>query len=350
MTDIKKCFYTTILSQTISGDGKYLFCGSNFGEILIYRLVYIGNLLRIVNSKDFPSSIDRILSCSESSNGDPDKPPTAPQAVFPLPEKCQVYSLSFHKDFLIVGLNGEICGYAWNVKNATIGKRAWTVKLPVSAEYTDINEVNYLWMDKTDEILYAGCGDNVMYAISLEDGRITRNFQGHKDYIHCVSGCGGKLATASEDGSVLMWDARQSKFTGKIEPFSNDTLNRPEFGKWQGTVSITEDWLVCGGGPRFSLWHLRSLECTTDFAFPERLHVSGFIDDMIYAAGECRNLYQYNFNGDVTAEIPVSAPAVYSVVQQSEPNKFMAIAGAASQIDVCTNFSFKDIVLQAYQK
>lgn len=37
MTDIKKCFYTTILSQTISGDGKYLFCGSNFGEILIYR-------------------------------------------------------------------------------------------------------------------------------------------------------------------------------------------------------------------------------------------------------------------------------------------------------------------------
>ncbi|EAT41857.1 AAEL006547-PA [Aedes aegypti] len=331
MVDIKKCFYTTILSQTISSDGKYLFCGSNFGEILVY-------------------SIDRIVTCSETVTHDADKLPTEPQLVFPLPEKCQVYSLSFHKDFLIVGLNGEICGYHWNGKNGTIGKRTWTVKLPASTEYTDINEVNYLWLDKENEVLYAGCGDNVMYAVSLEDGRVIRQYQGHKDYIHCVSGSAGKIATASEDGTVLLWDSRQTTFTGKIEPHTNQALNRSEFGKWQGTVSITEDWLVCGGGPRFSLWHLRSLECTTDFAFPDRLHVSGFIDDAIYAGGDCRNLYQYSFNGDVTAEIPLSTPAVYSVVQQTEPNRFMAIAGAASQIDVCTNFSYRDIVLNAYKK
>ncbi|XP_065086816.1 THO complex subunit 6 [Ochlerotatus camptorhynchus] len=331
MVDIKKCFYTTILSQTISTDGKYLFCGSNFGEILVY-------------------SIERIASCSETITNDPDRLPTDPQLVFSLPEKCQVYSLAFHKDFLIVGLNGEICGYQWNGKNGTIGKKTWTVKLPASTEYTDINEINYLWMDKDEEILYAGCGDNVMYAVSLEDGRVIRQYQGHVDYIHCVSGCAGKIATASEDGSILLWDARQAKFTSKIEPHTSQALNRSEFGKWQGTVSITEDWLVCGGGPRFSLWHLRSLECTTDFGFPDRIHVSGFIDDIIYAGGDCKNLYQYSFNGDVTAEIPLSAPAVYSVVQQTEPNRFMAIAGAASQIDVCTNFSYRDIVLNAYKK
>ncbi|XP_058464636.1 THO complex subunit 6 [Malaya genurostris] len=327
MADIKKCFYTTILSQTLSNDGKYLFCGSNFGEILVY-------------------SVDRISSCADSSVEDP----TEPQLVFPLSEKCQIYSLSFHKDFLIMGLNGEICGYVWNSKAATIGKKAWTVKLPASDEYTDFNEVNYLWLDKDEEVLYAGCGDNIMYSISLEDGRVVRKYQGHLDYIHCVSGCERKLATASEDGSVLLWDPRQSKFTGKIEPHSKELLNRSEFGKWQGTVSITEDWLVCGGGPRFSLWHLRSLECTTDLAFPERVHVSGFIDDLIYAAGHSKHLYQYNFNGDVTAEIPISAPAVYSVVQQSEPTKLMAIAGASSQIDVCTNFSYRDIVLNTYKK
>ncbi|XP_055628437.1 THO complex subunit 6 [Toxorhynchites rutilus septentrionalis] len=331
MADIKKLFYTTIFSQTISSDGKFLFCGSNFGEILVF-------------------SIDRITCSAESSITDPEKLPTVPLLVYSLPEKCQVYSLAFHKDFLIAGLNGEVCGYQWSSKNVTIGKKAWSVKLAGSVEHTDVNEVNYLWLDGEDEILYAGCGDNIMYAISLEDGRVVRQYQGHKDYIHCVSGCMGKIATASEDGSVLLWDSRQTKFTGKIEPHSNKLLHRPEYGKWQGTVSITEDWLVCGGGPQFSLWHLRSLECTTDFSFPSQLHVSGFIEDKIYAAGDCMNLYQYNFNGDVTAVIQISAPAVYSVVHQTDPNKIMAIAGASSQIDVCTNFSFRDIVLNTYKK
>ncbi|XP_055607626.1 THO complex subunit 6 [Uranotaenia lowii] len=331
MADIKKRFYTSILSQAISTDGKYLFCGSNFGEILVF-------------------SIENISSCSENSITDTDKLPTEPQLVFQIPERCQVYSLAFHKDFIIVGLNGEISGYQWNGKTATIGKKAWTVKLPSAAEYTDVNEVNYFWLDKEAEILYAGCGDNILYAVSLEDGRVVRQYQGHQDYIHCVSGCGGKIATASEDGSVLLWDPRQNKFTGKIEPHTRQQLNRSEFGKWQGTVSITDDWLVCGGGPRFSLWHLRSLECTTDFNFPDRLHVSGFIEDVIYAAGDYKNLYQYNFSGDITAEIPLSAPAVYSVVHQTEPIRCMAIAGASSQVDVCTNFSYRDIVLNAYKK
>lgn len=157
-----------------------------------------------------------------------------------------------------------------------------------------------------------------------------------------------RIVTASEDGSVNLWDSRQCKITGTLEPYKDDNLNRPNFGKWQGTCSITDDWLVCGGGPKFSLWHLRSLECTSIFPFPEKLHVSGFIDDVIIAAGDSPHLYQYNFKGDVQAEIPVSASSVYSAVWKQDPYKIMSFGGASNGLDICTNFSYRDIVLKLY--
>ncbi|XP_053675212.1 THO complex subunit 6 [Anopheles nili] len=333
MIDIKRCYYTTIHSQTLSSDGRFLFCGSNFGEIFVF-------------------SADRIAASNAAEVGttELEKLPTLPVQTFPITDRCPIYSLSFHKDFLIVGLNGEICGYQWSSKLSSIGKKSWTVKLPAPRESADMSEVNYMWLNETDEILYAGCGDNMLYGISLEDGKVCREFHGHTDYIHCVAGCTSKLATASEDGFVMLWDSRQKASYAKIEPHTKPVLQRPEFGRWQGTVAVTEDWLVCGGGPRFSLWHLRSLDCTADFDFPDRVHVSGFADDLIYAGGDCRKFYQYNFNGDITAEIPISGSSAYSVALQTEPYRFLSIAGASSQVDVCTNFSYRDIILNTYKK
>lgn len=332
--DIARRYYTTIHSQTLSTDGRFLFCGSNFGEISVF-------------------SVERITASSNGTETTPlelDKLPTTPLQILPVEDRCPIYSLAFHKDFLIVGLDGEICGFQWSSKSGTIGKKAWTVKLPAPPERADMSEVNYMWLSNGDDRLYAGCGDNVLYGVSLEDGKVFREFHGHKDYIHCVSGCSNKLATAAEDGLVLLWDSRQKTSCAKIEPHKKPALQRSEFGRWQGTVAMTEDWLVCGGGPRFSLWHLRSLDCTADFDFPEKLHVSGFVDDLIYAGGDCQKFYQYNFNGDVKAEIPTSGSSVYSVALQTEPCRFLSIAGASAQIDVCTNFSYRDIILNTYVK
>jgi THO complex subunit 6 len=80
------------------------------------------------------------------------------------------------------------------------------------------------------------------------------------------------------------------------------------------------------------------------------VHVSGFVDDAIMFGGESNNLYQYNYNGEVTAEIPISSSAVYSVVWQNGCNKLMSIAGASNHVDICTNFCYKDIVLSCYEK
>lgn len=52
------------------------------------------------------------------------------------------------------------------------------------------------------------------------------------------------LASASEDGTVHIWDCRTSKFVATIEPQNEPSLKRPHLGKWVGCVNIEKDWLV----------------------------------------------------------------------------------------------------------
>lgn len=48
----------------------------------------------------------------------------------------------------------------------------------------DKPDINCMVYSTTNHLLYAGCGDNNIYIISLEDGKILRTMQGHTDYIH----------------------------------------------------------------------------------------------------------------------------------------------------------------------
>lgn len=36
--DFKKLFYNTVLSQTFSTCGEFLFAGNNFGDVFVFRL------------------------------------------------------------------------------------------------------------------------------------------------------------------------------------------------------------------------------------------------------------------------------------------------------------------------
>lgn len=270
---------------------------------------------------------------------------TEPLQIFEYPEHREIQSLIFYNEFLIIGVNGGISGYQWNEKIKKIEKKCWDIIIPTTMGVLEIPDVNSLYLNKENKNLYAGCGDNLINCIDLEYGKIMNSFNEHKDFIHCVSGFSNKIASASEDGTIKIWDERDKSSTYTIEPYKNTELIRSSFGKWQGTVSMNEDWIVCGGGPKLSLWYLRSMECTTIFSFPEKVHVSNFNEDTILAGGEYNKFYHYNFNGDIKAEIPLSSTCTYSVVLQHEPYKFMAIAGASNKIDICTNFTYRDIVL-----
>lgn len=155
--------------------------------------------------------------------------------------------------------------------------------------------------------------------------------------------------SGSEDGTIRLWDQREKHPTDILEPHKNDNLNRSIFGKWIGSVTLNDDWLICGGGPKLSLWHLRSLETTTIFDFPGKIHVTNVVDDTILAAGEYKKLFHYSFNGATTAEIPISPTCVYSIIWQQNPYKFVSIAGASNKVDICINLTYRDIVLNLYK-
>lgn len=40
---------------------------------------------------------------------------------------------------------------------------------------------------KENNVLYAGCGDNKIHIINLENGKILNSLEGHNDFIHSVS-------------------------------------------------------------------------------------------------------------------------------------------------------------------
>lgn len=204
-------------------------------------------------------------------------------------------------------------------------------------------------MDAKNDNIFVGCGDNSVYAIKLEAGQVLRSFNGHTDYIHCIDlDSENKLFSASEDGTINFWDQREKQAVNRLEPFKNERLARPQFGKWQGAVAVTDDWLICGGGTAPGLWHLRSMECTTAFNFIRPVRVAGFLDDSIYIGGDYNQLCHFSMKGEIIAEIPVSSPSIYSVVAQNKPEKFLSIAGSSNSLDICTDFHFRDIVLSLY--
>ncbi|KAM7355188.1 THO complex subunit 6-like [Cochliomyia hominivorax] len=317
-----KRFYNCILAQTISSSGKYLFAGNRDGDIFVQRL--------------------NDLQISEH--------PYEPIQIYSQSEDVEINCLSFHRDFLIVGSIGVVYGLKWlEEKGELINRRAWEVKIPMKVDAIEVPDVNFMWIKPETDCLFVGCGDNVIYEITLEDGRIVRDFKGHEDYIHGVSGYGvNKLYSASEDGTVRFWVSNEKDSVTLLEPYKRENLCRPEMGKWQGSLAVNEDWLVCGGGPKLSLWHLRTMECTNEFPFPGKVHVTDFVEDMIFVGGEHTNGQFYAMNGKLRADIKTENTAIYSSVWQLEPQRIMSIAGFSNWLSILNDFRFLDSKIELY--
>ncbi|KPJ19061.1 THO complex subunit 6 [Papilio machaon] len=321
---LDKILYNTVLCQTYSPCGKYLIAGNIYGHIAVFDLDTILHPVIELLTPDY----------------------NKPKHLHLLENKTQICSLLSTENFLIVGTVNEICGWDWKaIVQSKLSKPAWTIKISFHSKI-DETDVNSLWFNEEENKIYAGCGDNKVYVYNLEDGRHLNTFDGHKDFIHSIHGRGKQLISAGEDGLVMLWDTRMGKSHNKLEPHKKANISRPEIGKWIGSVALDEDWIVCGGGPRLSLWHQRSLDAVMVFDIPDRgIHVSFFHDDCVVAGGAAKHLYQLSYSGEVKVELPVSATTVYSAALRTSPNKLLAIAGSSPEIDICTSFKYRDQVL-----
>ncbi|CRK95550.1 CLUMA_CG009015, isoform A [Clunio marinus] len=147
---VHKQLYSTLRSQVLSSNGKYLFVVSNHFDIATF-------------------AVEKIASCIESITNDDISNPIS---IYKCKEK--VFSLAFNRDFLIVGSSGSVNGYQISDSGAIL-KQSWSIQLNVNIESYEVSEVNDLWVDSENDRIYAACGESSIYVCSLEDGFVIKN-------------------------------------------------------------------------------------------------------------------------------------------------------------------------------
>ncbi|NXI39116.1 THOC6 protein, partial [Galbula dea] len=216
----RQLLHMSVLAQSASPCGRYLAAGNNYGEIAIFSLS---------------------AALSAEAKEESKRPLTVFQA-HPGP----VYALVSTERHLLSASDGEIKAWPW----AELGKKEalggyWEVTGPFSAPQLEL--------------------------------------RGHQDYIHCLAlrEQQPQCLSGGEDGTVRLWDLRSGAQVQVIEVHKYQECSRPQNGKWIRCLATDSDWMVCGGGPALTLWHLRSVTPTTVFPLPQCQHHVLFHQDLV---------------------------------------------------------------------
>ncbi|KAM9305844.1 THO complex subunit 6 [Gastrophryne carolinensis] len=308
----------TIFSQCFSPCGKYLTAGNNLGQIAVFS----------------------ISSALSSEAREQNKEPIAVIQAHSGP----IYCLTSSERHLISAGDSDVKGWLWGDLCKKGCAVSWSRALP-NRNSLETPEINSLVLNPTDHSLLLGGGSRHIDIMDLETGTFTMALQGHQDYIHCLAlrEQQRECVSGSEDGSVRLWDLRSGAQAHKIEVYKYEECARPQYGKWISCLATDSDWMVCGGGPAMSLWHLRSMTPTTIFPLQESQQQVMFYQDLILSAGQAPHINHCQINGEIRAQIPSIPCSIYSLCinDTSQENKVLTAAGSSNKIDVFTNFRYR---------
>uniref|UniRef100_H2ZE67 Uncharacterized protein n=1 Tax=Ciona savignyi TaxID=51511 RepID=H2ZE67_CIOSA len=322
--DKKQLLHTTIYATAYSSCGTYLACGDNYGQIAVF------NITEAVEAHSLKST---------------------PYVVFQA-HTGAIHALVTSGKYLISAGFGPINGWKWSDIRNKRPSKSFTLKDLQTNENESYNCVNYA---NKDSSIYTGADNGITYKWDINTLKCKGRFSGHTDYIHDLDTGSNTLITASEDGTVKLWDTRTATCTNTISPCKNKQLNRPEFGQWISSVALDEsgEWLVCGGSAQPSLWHLRSKSMATVLETSDKSYTPNklmFQDDEIISAGNKSIIYRWNVNGEKKAEIPCSINRVFSLSFKqlfgSVSNSLPLIAsGNSYKLSLFTNLGYEGKLL-----
>uniref|UniRef100_A0A672TA98 THO complex subunit 6 homolog n=1 Tax=Sinocyclocheilus grahami TaxID=75366 RepID=A0A672TA98_SINGR len=287
--------HMSVFSQSFSPCGRFLAAGNNYGEIAVFSL-------SAALSPDASEGSQKPILNFTAHDG-------------------PVFTLLSTDTHLLSAGNGEIRAWSWAelIKKST--KAAWTRK-PSYETSLEIPEINAMIINPKV------CSSPIFSVL-----------KGHTDYIHCL--CfkerEGEILSGGEDGAVRIWDSRTNRPVHCIEVF------RYEFGKWISCLATDSDWMLCGGGPSLSLWHLRSMSPTSVFPLPGCQREAVFHQDLIMSVGEGPYVSHCLHGGTVKAQIPCTPSSLNTLALnlKNTEHRVMTVGGSSHQIDVFTNFSYR---------
>lgn len=82
------------------------------------------------------------------------------------------------------------------------------------------DEVNWLTWHPKGNVLAAGATDSTVWMWTIPSGKVMNVFSGHTGPVSCgrFTHDGKRLVTASEDGTLLVWDPRNGSALSKLQP------------------------------------------------------------------------------------------------------------------------------------
>lgn len=314
--------HMSVFSQSYSPCGRFLAAGNNYGEIAVFSL-------------------------SSALSSDATELSKKPILTFTAHEG-PVFSLISTDSYLLSTGNGEISAWSWAELIKRNTKAVWT-KRPNYKSSLEIPEINAMVINPKDNSLVVGGGDNNIHIMDMEHGVFKSVLQGHTDYIHCLSvrEREGEILSGGEDGTVRIWDSRTGQSMHRIEVYKYETCARPQYGKWISCLSTDSDWMLCGGGPYLSLWHLRSMSPTSIFPLAGCQRQAVFHQDMILSVGEGQCVSHCLLGGEVKAQIPCTPHSLNTLAfnLNSTEHRVLTVGGSSHQVDVFTNLSYRTFSL-----
>uniref|UniRef100_A0A671WFZ4 THO complex 6 n=1 Tax=Sparus aurata TaxID=8175 RepID=A0A671WFZ4_SPAAU len=293
---VLQLLHMSVFSQSFSPCGRYLAAGNNYGEIALFSL-------------------------SAALSPDATVQSQKPVLTFTAHEG-PVFTLISSDCHLLSAGNGEISAWSWTelIKKVTVSLNTQQPgkQHDLIAELFELN-----------------------FTLSPQNSVL----QGHSDYIHCVSvrEREADILSGSEDGAVRIWDSRMDQSVHCIEVYKYESCARPQYGKWISCVTTDSDWMLCGGGPSLSLWHLRSLSPTSIFPLTGCQRQAAFHQDMILAVGDGPFVSHCLLGGEVKAQIPCT-PQSLNTLQlntNSTEHRVLTAGGSSDHIEVFTNLSYR---------